>query len=370
MRYSVYFLILFAFLVSGCVEGKVFVGQGNDKIYESLQTDDGGYISAGSTQTGEYISKAWLIKADSKGNKIWEKTFGKPGGYTYARTVNLLTYGGYILGGYTNDSYANTYSWLLKTDGRGNIVWEKKYIGSGVKKVLETDDGGFVLLSDLGEKIYLIKINDSGNQIWEKTYSFSESLTYACDLLMTSDGGYAIAGNTLSYEKQGWLLKTDGNGNEIWKYDTDYSLTLKKCQETGDGFIMAGSADTASGSNDVLMIKIGSDGTFKWQKTFGGNDMDFSTFTSVCLTGDGGYLVAGVTESKGKGSTDAWVIKTNADGIVVWDKTYGGAYTDGAYSVHSTSDGGYIIGGVVNPLNTSNNEGWLLKIDKNGKAGF
>ncbi len=78
MRYLVYFLILFAFLVSGCVEGKVFVGQGNDKIQESLQTDDGGYISAGSTQTGEYLSKAWLIKADSKGKKSGKRPMEGP----------------------------------------------------------------------------------------------------------------------------------------------------------------------------------------------------------------------------------------------------------------------------------------------------
>jgi hypothetical protein len=368
MRYLVYFLILFAFLVSGCVEGKVYVGQGIDIIQESLQTNDGGYISAGSTKTGQYLSKAWLIKSDSKGIKAWEKTYGRAGGYTKARTVNQLTYGGYILGGYTNNTIGNTYSWLLKTDGLGNIVWEKTYIGSGIKKVLETDDGGFVLLSDLGKNIYLIKIDGSGSQIWEKIYSLSESLTSACDLLMTSDGGYAIAGNTGSSEQQGWLMKTDENGDEVWKFDTDYSLTLSKCQETGDGFIMAGSADTDSGLNDVLMIKIGSDGSFKWQKTFGGLDMDFAN--SLCLTGDGGYLVAGVTGSKGKGSLDAWVIKTNAEGIIVWDKTYGGANIDGANSVHATSDGGYIIGGVTSPLNTSNGEGWLLKIDKNGKAGF
>jgi TolB-like protein len=166
-------------------------------------------------------------------------------------------------------------------------------------------------------------------------------------------------------------VKTDANGNIQWAktyggtgWDEAYSV-----QQTSDGgYIVAGETYSfGAGYRDIFLIKTDANGNIQWAKTYGGTDDDWAY--SVQQTSDGGYIVAGWTESFGADSTDVFLIKTDANGNIIWAKTYGGTLRDVASSVQQTSDGGYIVAGYTRSFGAVFNDLFLIKTDANGNIG-
>ncbi|MFZ8835330.1 MAG: hypothetical protein ACO2O5_14235, partial [Candidatus Caldipriscus sp.] len=161
-----------------------------------------------------------------------------------------------------------------------------------------------------------------------KTYG-GASDDWAISVRQTSDGGYIVAGGTESFGAGGWdalLIKTDANGNVQWAktYGGSNRYRAFSVQQTSDGGYIVGSwiSPASSTVDDILLIKTNASGNLQWAKTYGGTGDD--QVNSVRQTSDGGYIVAGGTESFGAGDWDALLIKTNASGNLQWAKTYGG----------------------------------------------
>jgi len=188
----------------------------------------------------------------------------------------------------------------------------------------------------------------------------------ANSIQQTIDGGYIVAGSTESFGAGGadfWVLKLDPAGDIVWQrtyggssWDEAFSV-----QQTFDGgYVVAGGTDSyGAGDTDFWVLKLDPTGDIVWQRTYGGSSWDRAS--SIQQTEDGGYIVAGSTTSFGAGDKDFWVLNLNSEGEITWQHTYGSDSKDVAYSIQQTSDGGYIVVG------TGWHGGHILKIDPQGR---
>jgi hypothetical protein len=235
----------------------------------------------------------------------------------------------------------------LTQHANAQIEWQHCYGGTASDEcnaIRQTFDSGYILAgyatsdnddvsgNHAGEDFWVVKITATGAIEWQKSYGGSDN-DEAFDVRQTADSGYVVVGSTQS---------TDGDvsGNH--------------------------------GVEDMWVIKISSSGVLQWQKCLGGSGDDAAQ--SVGQTNDGGYIVAGSTNSNdgdvtgNHGNYDEWVIKLNSTGSIVWERCYGGSSSDGAASVQQTYDGGYIVGGgtASDDGDVTGNHGagdiWVLKL--------
>ena len=413
----------------------VFGGDGHDPYLYNIQpTGGGGYLLGGASESGVSGNKTtvgfggrdyWLVRIDGNGAKLWDKTFGGTGSdvmWTLAPTGD----GGYLMSGSSESSVSgnkttvgsglNDY-WIVKIDGNGTKLWEKAFGGSGddnVSAIQPTSDGGYLLggTSDSGVSgnkssagfggpdFWLVKIDADGNLIWDRTYGGS-SADYLYTIEPTGDGGYFLGGESFSSpsgnktsvlfgERDSWLVKIDANGTILWDktYGGVATEHLHDIEPASDGgYIVVGTSASGAGGNktstgfggsDHWLFKIDGDGNKLWEKEFGGDAYDY--LTRIFPTPDGGYLLGGGSRSGVSGTktsanfggavADYWLIKIDANGTELWQRTFGGSSGDDSNALQFASDGGYLLGGHSDSTpsgnKTSPNLGgldwWLVKV--------
>jgi hypothetical protein len=340
-------------------------GTADDIAYGVAATSDGGCIVVGSTASNDISvssnhggTDCWVVRFDSHGNVLWKETIG--GSLNDVGNGVLVTADGYVIVGstYSNDgdiksSYSGGDAWVVKLDLNGNIQWSKTYGGSS---------------ADLFNAI-----------------------------TATADGGYAVAGLTMSQPSTGnvqgiekggtdvWIVKLDASGGIIWQqrfggsaYDGATSIVA-----TSDGYTVAGytySADgdveSNAGGLDAWVIKLALNGVKQWAQTYGTPKNDWAY--GLVATDNGGYVLAGYTLNTPSGAgSDLWVWELNSNRKVLWQNIYGGmGYNSGDQGgIVSSDDGGYVIvtgtngiygdlSNLRNPLNArpTYSDWWIIKL--------
>ncbi len=316
--------------------GGVAAEEGNSLV----ETSDGGYAIVGSTESfGAGETDVWLVKTDAFGTVEWNITHGGSD-YDFGRSLVVTSDGGYAIAGYTGDIGAGVWSdfWLIKTDAYGNEEWNQTYggiKGEWLYSMVETQDGGYAMVGTWDLPIFggsgwtnnswLVKTDEDGNMEWNQTYTGGN----AHSLIATSDGGYAIA-STRYYD-----------------------------------------SNDAGGWTDFWLIKTDEFGTVEWNMTYGGSNEEEAF--SLVETSDGGYAIVGTTQfsdldprDMDNGIYDYWLVKTDEDGNMEWNQTYGGEKIDEAYSLVEASDGGYAIAGYTTSYGAGVADFWLVKTDEFG----
>lgn len=293
----------------------------------------------------------------------------------------------------------------------GSILWQRCLGGSkedSLVSIQQTSDGGYILAggtasSDgdvLGnnkcDNVWIVKLNTNGEIDWQKCFggSFGSIALY---IQQTSDGGYIIAGVTYSNDGDvsgnhgsidTWILKLNSSGIISWQKcigGSDWDEVHSIQQTSDDGYIICGHtkskdgdfSDHHGGVNDGWIVKLSSTGNFEWKKCLGGSSDDF--LMSVQQISDEAYIVAGFSDSNdgdvsgNHGYGDAWILKLDLYGEIIWQKCLGGSSSDSAFSIQQTSDGGYIFGGGtrsndgdVSGILAGAEDSWIVKLDSTG----
>ncbi len=340
-------------------------GTAAENLLSVQPTPDGGYITSGLTYSndgdvrgyhGGTEADAWVVKLSSTGAIEWQKTFGGSNGCDFANYILNTPDGGYVFVGHTDSDDGDVTSnagerdvWIVKLTKNGTIQWQKTIGGAKndyAYMLQVTNDAGYILTgytySNNGDvsgnhgdaDAWVVKLNNVGNIQWQKSLGGS-SEDIGRSVIATPDGGYIVAGSTMSY-----------NGDVIDNH----------------------------GFADAWVVKLSGNGSIEWQKCLGGTREDVGR--SIQLTLDGGYIVAGSTFSTNgdvvgnHGSQDAWLVKLSSTGLIKWQRALGGTATEFVNSVQLSNDGGYVIAGQTNSTNGDVNarhggvesDAWILKV--------
>jgi hypothetical protein len=363
---------------------KTIGGTNLDRGYAVQQTADAGYIITGSYSVPAAVfSDVYLVKTDSSGNLLWTKTFGGSNN-DLGRYVQQTFDGGYIIVGTTSSFGAGDLDmYLIRTDANGDSLWTKTFGGAGSDEgffIQQTTDSGYIFIGRTSSfslagdlDFYLVKTDVNGNILWTKTLGGANHDEGFC-VKQTTDGGYIITGRTWSFgagNSDVYSIKTDVNGNPLWSKtyggtSSDESYSIQ--QTTDGGYIISGQTSSfGAGIGNVYLLKTDASGNVLWQKTFGGTSQDYGY--QVQETTDGGYIILGITQSFASGINDIYLIKTDLNGDTLWTKTFGGTNDDYSGRGQQTADGGYIIVGSTMSFGAGYYDVYLVKTDANGNTG-
>ena len=388
---------------------QTFGGSKNDVAKSVVSTVDGGFAVLGYTQSldGDITDKAtenydfWMLKFDSEAQLEWNKTYGGSGDER-GRSLIETSDGGYALLGYSDSSDGDVSSnngnrdfWLVKINASGVLSWQKSFGYEGEDEgvsIIETSDNHLMLSGVLdvtasggegnqgrfstrhaGGDYWAIKITPTGDIVWSRFYggTFTDSPTGIKETLndgLISVGGsdsndVDISNNKGSYDF--WIVKSDRNGDIVWEKSFGGSEIDEARDVISDGtgnHIIVG--DTRSndqdvafnnGAADLWVIKVSNSGELLWNTSIGGSNFDVAR--SISTTFNNEFIIAGSSRSsngdvsKNQGQNDAWVLRLDNSGQLLWETTIGGSEIDFSYDAVQINNGTIVAVGETNSSN-------------------
>ena len=388
---------------------------------EAIETDDNGFIILAQTYSyGAGLSDIWIIKIDSVGKILWDKTIGTERvdiGYDICKSNE----GGYVIAGMTVSEKTNSPDgYIVKIDSIGNTIWsqiyggldidafhsisaidnEYGYITVGQTKSYMLDKSriknpgffGRIIASILKKKptseVWIMNIDEYGDKNWHNTYGGKKD-DVGKSIKQSGDGGYIITSETSSMgagKNDIWVIKVDKNGKIKWditigdkKDEFASSTTVSKRQEIFiSGYktkkekfslrklikpnknIEKNNKQRVSG----FLVMLDKKGKIKWELDPVDESNNLGSFLE---TTKNGVLITGQKSTEFNGSGDMWLISASKKGKVRWQETYGGRGTDGGNYTLNTSDGGYVMVGYTDAYGHGKNDIWVIKTDFTGE---
>jgi hypothetical protein len=356
-------------------------GERRDRGINLLQTADGGYAIVGYTSSGDAIGEdVYLVRINSQGELLWSQTYGGEGednGWELLETEG----GGFIVVGFTNSYGAGGMDiYLFETNSMGELLWERTIGGPQDEygwSMAPTTDGGYVIGGQTesfgaGDKDgYLVRVNAQGEEIWNQTYGGpGEDRLFSVD--QSADSGFVLTGTTRSFaagERDLYLIKTDSFGEMTWMQvlgeehdDVGHSVR----QTADEGYIVVGYTRSFEAANyDTWLIKLDAAGDVDWEQFFGGTGDDRAIYGEQ--TADGGFIMTGYTKSYDAIGWDVFLVRADQSGEVLWYQTFGGRSEDTGYTVRQASDKGFILTGETYSFGAGGGDMYIIKVNQDGE---
>jgi hypothetical protein len=285
---------------------KTYGGAQDDGGKSLVQAGDGGYVIAG--YTGSYGAGGfdmYLVKVDSEGNLLWERTYGG----SQDDEANCIVQAGdmgYVIAGYTTSDVPSQRAWLVKTDSSGQVQFNRTVPGLAVNSIVSTTDGGYVLATKCFAGFGMVKLDSSCQVEWNQTYAASDN-SEAESAIQTSDGGYAIAGweNSSEILTSTRLIKTDSSGKIQWQKTYAGLGAYALIQTSSGGYALTG--------DRAFLLITDSSGNVQWNRNYDALTEDNLHFTrNYCIAevNSTQFVMAGTQQSYGQ-------ILTGLDGRLI-----------------------------------------------------
>jgi hypothetical protein len=310
---------------------------------------------------------------------IWEKNYGGVGDDRCFYAANADN--GYVLvGSSTSFGQSGTVGWVLRINENGNVLWNRTFsegFGTEFRYVVGLDDGfllvGNIFLVSGATSGYVLKIDDYGNSVWALTLGEDSRVNKLFSATNAPDG-FVLVGLTAplgSETSSVWVVKISLDGDFVW--NNVYSSLLNSAGRgvtltQDDCYVVCGYTNAiGNGDYDFLLLKIDAEGMQLWNRTYGGVESDKAYSVAPAVDG---YIIAGDTRSQGSGDSDAWIVKINLEGNLVWEKVFGGLDFDAPTCILPLCDGGYAFGGLTFSYGNGMRDFWLLKITSMGQVSW
>lgn len=369
----------------------------HDRATDITSSGDGGYLYIGvDNMDPSSLPNCTLTKIDAFGNQIWTKTIGGSQ-FDYGRRIYKLSDGNFMIIGNTTsidgDMVGHTVNekiWMFKVDISGNIIMKKFYNGESCNEMLELTDG-YVLtggkIQSGNMDVLVLKTSLNGAVVWSKTFGgTSEDIGYKT--IATPTNNLLVFSQTLSNDgnitqnhgtQDVWLLELDAMGNLNWQKTiggTSYEYARDVIAES-DGYVFWGKTASSDGDltgltphsqGDAWLFKTDFNGNIIWQKTYGSNYGENIEEARLLKTIDNNYIAIVQTGNGGgdvvgsnyHGSTDIWMLKFDLLGNIIWKRCWGGNSFERSMSFLQNTDGSILVVG-----STQSQNGDLIGSGKN-----
>lgn len=313
----------------------------------------------------------------------FERVFGGNNA-DFGEAIVTTENGGYVLAGFSesfgDDGDLDVY--VIRTDVDGEILWERTYDEGFTEHgyaLLATEDGGFLIAGDRratqtsAVNAYLIKIDADGDLMWSREYGNDLHHQQAFSIIPANNGGYMLIGRSEEIDFNPndeidqddldiYLVAVDENGEMLWEQayggeekQEGFALTTYM-----DGYILAGkTVSLATESTDAYLIRIDEAGEVIWEQTYGGPETDVAN--AVISTTDNNIVFAGSTGF----NSNVYLTKVDETGTEIWSKSFGGIFGDEAHDLLETAEGDIVIAG-ISERNALNIDLFLTKVNSLG----
>jgi hypothetical protein len=345
-----------------------------------LPVSDGGFLILSEKRTSQNDWDIVIIKTNSSGNIIWQRTFGSTG-YDNANWAVENTGGDFTVSGYSSMPNGNNKGLLFNISSSGNLNWAKNYGTLGSEAFYsgaKTSDGGYILTgasilpSAALFDVFLVRTDGSGNQLWSKYYGGGMGSLGGFSVAESPEGGFGVCGYIEGSGAGLWdllFLKTDNSGNLLNTVSyggTGYDLGQSIVATSDSGFVIAGfSGSFGMGGADGYVIKVSKTGSLIWNKSYGNFGIDALNYCTKTI--DGGFIFSGFTDNNSSSSFGV-LLKTDILGNPTWQKAYGPNGNGELLCVKTTSDGGYIASGNTSSFSQGNMDVFLVRTDPTGNS--
>ncbi|MEO8591621.1 MAG: T9SS type A sorting domain-containing protein [Flavobacteriales bacterium] len=388
--------LLFAFMISLAVPLGSFAqstfqkacgSTGNDEAGATVLTNDGAIASAGVTShpafwTGDiwvYDADMYLVKTTMEGDDIWKQRIGSPNRAEKATSLAKTADGGFILCGLGTVVSNETEMLLVKTDSLGQVTWAKSAGRPGydaARQVQQTSDGGYVVAGFHTDTINsgaicILKFDENGDTVWTRIFN-SDGVAFdeANSVQQNSDGDYVITGSVSNAVSAGLcFMKLSNNGSLLWAKSFEGGNDGQSiCQTQDGGYAILGTHYDPASENGLYLIRTTALGDTVWTRMYGGPEWAYAH--CVIESSDGGFVLSGGIGSSAGQAEDAYLLKTDSVGSLIWSWSYGAGWgNDIASSAIEMADGGVVAAGLTYGTGLGSFDFFLLRTDSSGSTG-